>query len=134
MYISQTPIDSSAEPEMKNKKSRAGITVFFINLFLMLAAFFIIKNQDKDRINNQKDSNPGDREASAEAATVTEDMPVPADKANQTEKTNSTENSVGVSNTRPAVIKSGNTGVFATTPPVSTNTSPQKPSKKTKTS
>jgi hypothetical protein len=56
MYIGQAPQEINNETAPVKKKNKASFVVFFINLFLMVIALFMIKNQDKGRIEKQKET------------------------------------------------------------------------------
>lgn len=133
MYIGQAPQEANDETAPVKKKNKASFVVFFINLFLMAVAFFVIKNNDKSRIESQKDSSSADEGTLAEEATVAKDAVSPAIETNQADKLNVAEGNVGTDSTQPIIVPK-NIGVSVTTPPASTNTSSKKPAKKTKTS
>jgi len=136
MYIGQAPQETKNEtaPASVKKRNKASFVVFFVNLFLMAVAFLMIKNHDKSRIESQKDSSNVDEGALAKDAAVTEDVALPVVEVNQTKDPAPAESNVGISNTQPVIVTPKNVGVSATAPSVVSNTSPQKPAKKTRTS
>jgi hypothetical protein len=123
MYISrESQQNIASQPALEKRKSKAGLAVFFINLFLMAIAFFMIKNQDRDRIEKQKKADAGDTALPVEMIPAAEN---PAESSTSEDQNlveiktsdNSSSEANIVANTVP-----NNVGISITAPPKQTTT------------
>jgi hypothetical protein len=155
MYVQQSPPDLKVEPEIKNKKNKASFIVFFVNLFLMVIAFFIIKNQNEEKSSQSLAEDLNKSDVSAGEASIVESSAALNDAENQAQDPVKAEANSATNNLQPANAASNpqNTGISATMPQIKassgstsgtassssssasgSNNSSSKSSKKTKTS
>lgn len=143
MYVEQSPLDPKTEPEIKKKKNKAGFIVFFANLFLMMVAFFVIKDHGENKSSQSLEDGLSKPDVSAGEKGVTENSAVLNDMENQVQDPAKTEADSAANNPQPADMISA--GISKTAPQTSlpsssapssssSNNSSSKSSKKTKTS
>jgi hypothetical protein len=123
MYISQEPQQNVTSQQAPNKrKNKAGIIVFFINLFLMAVAFFMIKNQNESKVEKQTEANTNNTALPVEIIPAAENPSESSTSEAQnlveikTSDNSSSEANI-VANTVP-----NNVGISITAPPKQTTT------------